>query len=101
MCVRTTNELSSRSFGFSFVFLFCRKVFTAFATAGVGIQSVFFSNFDEIQGFEGKEHIFTHVQRDMRDWVDKTIYGIDISSNESTTTTTTTNDANTNRKPKI
>jgi hypothetical protein len=55
----------------------CRKVFTAFATAGAGIQAMFFSDYD-IQGFEGQEHIFSHVQRDMRDFVDRNIYGIEL-----------------------
>ena len=54
-------------------------MFTAFATAGVGIQAMFFSDYD-IQGFEGQEHVFTHVQKDAGQWVDRIIYGIDINA---------------------
>jgi hypothetical protein len=56
---------------------FFRKVFTAFATAGVAIQAIFFSDY-HVEGFEDKEHVFSHVQRDAREWVDRTIYGIDL-----------------------
>ena len=40
---------------------------------------MFFSDYD-IQGFEGQEHVFTHVQKDARQWVDRIVYGIDMKS---------------------
>lgn len=52
------------------------KFITAVACTGVGIQAMFFSTYD-LEGFEGKEHVFTHLQKDARDFVDTTIYGID------------------------
>jgi hypothetical protein len=70
-----------------------RKVFTAFATAGAGIQAMFFSDYD-IQGFEGQEHIFSHVQRDMRDFVDRNIYGIELPNKSKSHTN---NEPRTNR----
>ena len=71
--------LEKRLLTFSTVLFPFRKVFTMFATAGAGIQAVFFSDYD-VKGFEGKEHVFTHVQREAREWVDRTIYGIDLKS---------------------
>jgi hypothetical protein len=65
-------------FLFSFP-LFCRKLFTAVATFGVGVQAMFFSSYD-IEGFEGQEHIFTHLQKDTRHWMDQNIYGINPSA---------------------
>mmetsp|Transcript_92971 Transcript_92971/g.189403 ORF Transcript_92971/g.189403 Transcript_92971/m.189403 type:complete len:96 (-) Transcript_92971:358-645(-) len=53
------------------------KLLTAVACTGVGIQSVFFSTYETVEGFEGKEHVFTHVQRDARDFIDRVVYGID------------------------
>lgn len=53
-----------------------RKFITAAACTGVGIQAMFFSTY-ELEGFEGKEHIFTHLQKNAREFVDTTIYGID------------------------
>ena len=54
-----------------------RKFITGFACVTVGLQSVFFSKFEDVEGFEGKEHIFTHIQKDARDFIDQNIYGID------------------------
>lgn len=56
-----------------------RKLFTAVATVGVGVQAMFFSDYD-IDGFEGQDHIFTGLQKDTRNWIDQNIYGIDTSS---------------------
>jgi hypothetical protein len=55
-----------------------RKFVTGVACTFVGVQSIFFSNYETVEGFEGKEHIFTHVQKDARDFVDRQIYGIDL-----------------------
>jgi diacylglycerol kinase len=55
------------------------KLFTAVAPVGVGIQAMFFSEYD-IDGFERKDHIFTDVQKDARNWIDQNIYGIDAAS---------------------
>ncbi len=63
----------------------CRKLLTAVATVGVGIQSIFFSNYDHVEGFEGKEHIFSHLQADMRDWIDRNVYNIDIGTKSNGT----------------
>jgi hypothetical protein len=56
---------------------------TAFATAGVGIQAMFFSDYD-IQGYEGQDHIFSHIQKDTRTWIDRNIYGIDLTKADTT-----------------
>jgi hypothetical protein len=61
------------------------KLFTAVATVGVGIQAMFFSEYN-IDGFEGKDHIFTDVQKDARNWIDQNIYGIDAASMRRNTT---------------
>lgn len=53
------------------------KFITAVACTGAGLQSVFFSKFEEIEGFEGKDHIFTNVQKDAREFIDRNVYGID------------------------
>jgi hypothetical protein len=53
-----------------------RKVVTYIAAAGAGIQAMFFSDYD-VQGFENQEHIFSNAQTDMRNWIDRTIYGLD------------------------
>ena len=58
-------------------FSISRKFITGFACVTVGLQSVFFSKFEDVEGFEGKEHIFTHIQKDARDFIDQNIYGID------------------------
>eukprot|EP00980_Cylindrotheca_fusiformis_P026301 scaffold15772_cov162-Cylindrotheca_fusiformis.AAC.3 len=58
------------------------KVVTAFATVGVGIQGLFFSDYD-IQGHEGEEHVFSNVQRDTRKWIDRNIYRIDLEDKNS------------------
>jgi hypothetical protein len=56
---------------------------TAVATVGVGIQAMFFSDY-HVDGFEGKDHVFTNIQKDTRMWIDKNIYGIDDSTTTST-----------------
>ena len=56
-----------------------RKFITTAACVGVGFVSVFFSKYEEVEGFEGKEHIFTHVQKDARDFIDRNFYGLDPS----------------------
>jgi len=56
------------------------KVLTWTACAGAGMISVFFSEFGEIEGFEGKDHIFTDVRRHARDFIDRSIYGFDPES---------------------
>jgi len=61
---------------------FSRKVFTGVACVGAGIQGVFFTTYD-IEGFEGKEHVFSDIQRFMRKWVDRSIYGIDNGEKKS------------------
>mmetsp|Transcript_3089 Transcript_3089/g.6442 ORF Transcript_3089/g.6442 Transcript_3089/m.6442 type:complete len:87 (+) Transcript_3089:185-445(+) len=55
------------------------RFITGVACVGVGLQSIFFSKYEEVEGFEGKEHIFTNVQKDARDFIDRNIYGIDPS----------------------
>jgi hypothetical protein len=60
-------------------------LFTAVATVGVGIQAMFFSSY-EIDGFEGKDHIFTSIQKDTSRWIDHHIYGIDPGSIQETLT---------------
>jgi hypothetical protein len=64
-----------------------RKFITAVACTGAGLQSVFFSRYEEIEGFEGKDHIFTNVQKDARDFLDRNIYGIDTDKIRETTMT--------------
>lgn len=56
------------------------KFITGVACVGVGLNSVFFSKFEEIEGFEGKDHIFTNIQKDGREFIDRNIYGIDTST---------------------
>ncbi|VEU35924.1 unnamed protein product [Pseudo-nitzschia multistriata] len=53
------------------------KFITAIACTGAGIQATFFSNYDHVPGFEGKDHVFSGLQRDARDFLDTTVYGID------------------------
>jgi hypothetical protein len=62
-----------------------RKVVTYIAAAGAGIQAMFFSDYD-VQGFENQEHIFSNAQTDMRNWIDRTIYGLDSQNTKSQTT---------------
>ncbi|CAJ1954681.1 unnamed protein product [Cylindrotheca closterium] len=54
------------------------KLLTAFSTVGVTVQAVFFSEY-HIEGHEGEPHIFSGIQRDAQDWVDRKIYNIDTS----------------------
>lgn len=56
------------------------KFLTGVLCTGAGVHSVFFSSYDHVEGFEGKEHIFTNVQRDAREFVDRTLYGIDTEA---------------------
>lgn len=77
------------------------KFITGVACTFVGFQSVFLSKYETIEGFEGKDHIFTHVQRDARDFFDRNVYGIDVDAireradrTTAVTTTTTANNAN-------
>ncbi len=63
----------------SFFFFFVSRFLTGVVCVGVGLQSVFFSKFEEVEGFEGKDHIFTHIQKDARDFIDRNIYVIDPS----------------------
>jgi hypothetical protein len=57
-----------------------RKVIAYVAATGAGIQAMFFSDYD-VQGFENQEHIFSNTQTDMRNWIDRTIYGLDSQKN--------------------
>ena len=50
---------------------------TAVACAGAGLSSMLFSDYDHVPGFEGREHVFSGIQRDARDFVDRNVYGID------------------------
>eukprot|EP00536_Pseudo-nitzschia_multiseries_P006011 jgi/Psemu1/286180/fgenesh1_pg.123_\ len=52
------------------------KFVTAVACTGVGIQSTFFSNYDHVPGMEGKDHVFSHLQREAHKMWDQTLYGI-------------------------
>jgi len=61
------------------------KFITVVACTGAGLQSVFFSKYEEIEGFEGKDHIFTNVQKDARDFLDRNVYGIDTDKIRETT----------------
>mmetsp|Transcript_20995 Transcript_20995/g.45749 ORF Transcript_20995/g.45749 Transcript_20995/m.45749 type:complete len:93 (+) Transcript_20995:119-397(+) len=56
------------------------KFITAVACTAAGIQATFFSTYDDVPGFEGKEHVFSNVQRDTRDFIDKNVYGIDVDA---------------------
>ncbi|KAG7356687.1 hypothetical protein IV203_001373 [Nitzschia inconspicua] len=67
------------------------KLFTAIATVGVGVQAIFLSDYN-IEGYQGKEHIFTNLQQDTRRWIDHNIYGIDTSTIQQKSTTTRIND---------
>lgn len=77
-----------------------RKVFTGFATVGVGINAVFFSDY-EIQGYENQPHVFTNIQKDAREWIDRTIFQIDTTStnNKSTNTPKNSNSSSNNNNP--
>ena len=74
------------NFLLTFILFPYRKLFTAVATVGVGIQAMFFSDYD-IEGFEGQEHIFTNIQKDTRKWVDQNVYGIDTNALPDSSTT--------------
>ncbi len=56
-----------------------RKVLTTVSCIGIAIQGVFFTDY-EIEGMEGREHVFSGVQRDARTFIDRNVYGIDSSS---------------------
>lgn len=72
-----------------------RKVFTGFATVGVGINAVFFSDY-EIQGYENQPHVFTNIQKEAREWIDRTIFQIDTTSTNKSTNTSTNSNSNNN-----
>lgn len=46
----------------------------------VGFQSIFYSNYDNVHGFEGKPHIYSDIQKVYRVFIDKTVYGIDTNT---------------------
>lgn len=72
-----------------------RKVFTGFATVGVGINAVFFSDY-EIQGYENQPHVFTNIQKEAREWIDRTIFQIDTTSTNKSTNTSKNSNSNNN-----
>ena len=62
---------------------FLRKLFTGVASAGALIQGVFFAEYN-IEGMEGKDHVFTHIRSDARQWIDSTIYGYNKHADDTT-----------------
>ena len=47
---------------------------TGIASAGCLVQGVFFAEYN-IEGMEGKDHVFTNVRSEARKWIDENIYG--------------------------
>ena len=61
-----------------------RKLLTGVASAGALIQGVFFAEYN-IEGMEGKDHVFTHIRSETRQWIDSTIYGYNKDTDNTTT----------------
>jgi hypothetical protein len=51
-----------------------RKLLTGVVTVGAFVQGVFFAEYN-IEGMEGKDHVFTQIRSDARQWIDTNIYG--------------------------
>eukprot|EP00529_Nitzschia_sp_RCC80_P034263 CAMPEP_0113452686 /NCGR_PEP_ID=MMETSP0014_2-20120614/6973_1 /TAXON_ID=2857 /ORGANISM="Nitzschia sp." /LENGTH=106 /DNA_ID=CAMNT_0000344063 /DNA_START=13 /DNA_END=333 /DNA_ORIENTATION=+ /assembly_acc=CAM_ASM_000159 len=60
------------------------KLLTGVASAGALVQGVFFAEYN-IEGMEGKDHVFTHIRSETRQWIDSTIYGYNKNPDDNTT----------------
>lgn len=71
------------------------------ACVAVGIQGIFFSEYN-VEGFEGKEHVFSGVQRSANEFIDRTLFGIEANTTtqqlQSTNTATSSSSSSAEKK---